>query len=76
MSRVDSRRSSCWQCKRLHLKRQLRDTADLDVQNCLMALTGVGVGFMVMAGEWYGHGERRLYVVVVVWHWVTISAVS
>lgn len=58
---MDSRRSNYWQCKRLHLKRQLRDTADLDAQNYFIALTGVGVGFMVMEREWYGHGERRRY---------------
>lgn len=48
MSRVDSLPSSYWQCKRLHLKRRLRDTVDLDVQKYLIALTGVGVGFMAM----------------------------
>jgi hypothetical protein len=48
LSRVDSRPSNCWQCKRRHLRRRLRDTADLDVQRYVVALSGVGVGFMAM----------------------------
>ena len=75
MSRVDSRPSSCWQCKKLHSKRQLRDTADLDVQKYIVALTGVGVGFVVME-KGNGLGMVNGDILWWLWHWIAISAVS
>lgn len=67
LSRADSRPSSCWQCKRQHLKRQLRDTADLDVRKYLIALSGVGVGFMAME-RGNGMGMVNGDILWLLWH--------